>query len=32
MRERVESLGGAFAFTSSPGKGARITVVLPEKR
>jgi signal transduction histidine kinase len=30
MRERVESLGGAFAFTSSPGKGARITVVLPE--
>ncbi len=31
MRERVESLGGVFAFTSSPGKGARISVVVPEK-
>lgn len=29
MRERVESLGGAFQVTSAPGKGAQIVVDLP---
>lgn len=29
MRERVESLGGRFRIESAPGRGVRITAVLP---
>jgi signal transduction histidine kinase len=29
MRERVEQMGGELEITSSPGKGTKVTVVLP---
>jgi signal transduction histidine kinase len=30
MRERVETLGGTLAFASTPPRGLRVTVMLPE--
>lgn len=32
MRDRVESLGGAFQFTSKPGEGTQVTARLPLAR
>jgi NarL family two-component system sensor histidine kinase YdfH len=29
IKERVESLGGMFVISSSPGKGARISLSIP---
>jgi signal transduction histidine kinase len=29
MRERFEQRGGAFSFDTAPGKGFRVTAVLP---
>ena len=31
MRERAAELGGSFALTSTPGRGSRVEVVLPDR-